>query len=265
MSDPIRDYRMIVDDSGTNKYVNRILIGSPVTGLVRIEWVQGRFGQVIPVNWSQVMYLETMSGYWPLRYQVADAQNLIIKKAVELDFEWILLWEHDTIPPPDAIVKLNNYIIDDPKPVVSGLYYTRSRPSEPLIFKGRGTGSFRDFQFGDKVWCDGIPTGFILIHMGLLKLMWEESPEYILNKPNGQQVVVRRIFETPRKQTFDPNTGNTSTVEGTSDLDWCTRVMEGKYFERSGWVDFCPDMRYPFLVDTGIFCKHCNPDGEMFP
>ena len=37
MSGPVREYRTIVDDSGNPGYVNRILIGVPVTGVVRVE------------------------------------------------------------------------------------------------------------------------------------------------------------------------------------------------------------------------------------
>lgn len=73
------------------------------------------------------------------------------------------------------------------------------------------------------------------------------------------------MFETPRNLWVDPERQHHNATAGTSDLAWCTRVMEGGYFEKAGWHDFAPDMRYPFLVDTNIFCKHINPDGEMFP
>jgi hypothetical protein len=51
---------------------------------------------------------------------------------------------------------------------------------------------------------------------------------------------------------------------GTSDLDWCTRVMEGGYFKKAGWPKF-QRRKYPFLVDTNILCRHINPNGEIFP
>ena len=49
-------------------------------------------------------------------------------------------------------------------PVVSGLYFTKSEPSEPLIYRGRGSGAYLDFRMGDKVYADGVPTGCLLIH-----------------------------------------------------------------------------------------------------
>src|SRR5678816_4067717 len=72
---PVRPYRTIIQDSDDPGYVNRVLIGTAVTGLVRIEWVQARYGQLVPCNWSHVAMLSAMNSYMPLRYQVADAQN----------------------------------------------------------------------------------------------------------------------------------------------------------------------------------------------
>jgi hypothetical protein len=256
---PVREYKIIVKDSGDPGYVNRLLIGTATTGVVRIEWVQGRYGQVIPVNFSMVQMLQYVSGYIPLRYQVADAQNLIVKAAIEGDFEWLLLVEHDTILPPNAFVKFNNYIREAKTPVVSGLYYTRSRPSEPLIFRGRGTGAYTDFKLGDLVWCDGVPTGCLLIHCGLLRKMWEESEEYTIGRERA-----RRVFDTPRDEWYDPESEQFNLITGTSDLAWCSRVMKEDFFSKAGWYDY-QKKKNPFLVDTTIFCKHINLDGEQFP
>lgn len=250
--------RVSIADSGDEVWTHQLLIGTATTGLVRIEWVAGRYGQLIPVNWSQIQYNEIIPGYYPLRYLVADAQNLIVQAAIDRNFEWLLLWEHDVIPKPDALIRIGEYMHDPKVPIVSGLYYNRNRPSDPLIFRGRGTGAFKDFKQGDLVWCDGVPTGFLLVHMSILKLMHADSEEYILK---GRKI--RRVFDTPRKYESFEN-GDINTLTGTSDLDWCTKVMEGDYFTKAGWPIFA-DKRYPFLVDTNIYCMHINPNGEQFP
>ena len=46
-SSPVRPYRTIIQDSGDPGYINRLMVATPVTGLVRIEWVQARYGQTI--------------------------------------------------------------------------------------------------------------------------------------------------------------------------------------------------------------------------
>jgi hypothetical protein len=260
---PVREYRMILDDSGNPRYVNRLLVATPTTGLVRMEWVAARYGQIIPCNWSLVAINHFMHGYIPMRYQVADAQNLIVKAAVEGDFEWLLLIEHDTIPPADAFVRFNEYMRDATVPVVSGLYFTKSLPSEPLVYRGRGVSFYGDWHLGDLVWCDGVPTGMLLIHCAILREMWEDAEEYEL----GHQVT-RRVFDAPRVTWFDSSAWEFYSLAGTSDLNWCKQVMAGDYMRKAGWGDFVDnleDPRYPFLVDTNIFCFHIDPEGIQYP
>jgi len=255
---PVKGYRMI-QDSGTSKYVNRVMIGTPTEGDIRMEWAAGRYGMTIPTNWSMVNVVQFLNPYIPQRFSVADAQNLIVQHAIEKEFEWLWLLEDDTIPPPDAILRFNKYIRDESHPVISGLYFTRSVPAEPMIYRGRGTSYYTKWKRGDLVYADGVPTGMLLIHMGLLRAMWKESPEYVV-----QGRTVRRVFNAPLEQWFDEEKGEFGQVTGTSDLDWCTRVMEGGFFKKSGWDKF-QKMKYPFLVDTNIFCRHIDNDGTQYP
>lgn len=256
---PVREYRVITNDSGSDGYVNRLLVGTPTTGIVRMEWVSSRYGQIIPCNWSMVQMHQFISGYVPIRYQVDDAQNLIVKAAVEGDFEWLLLWEHDVMPPNDSFIRINDYIREEEVPVVSGLYYTRSMPPEPLLYRGRGTSYYSKWKMGDKVWVDGVPTGFLLIHCGILREMWKDAAEYLVHNQ-----LTRRVFNTPRSQWISPDTNEFYSVTGTSDLQWCMDVMEGEYFKKAGWTKY-QKKKYPFLVDTTIFCRHIDIDGRQYP
>jgi len=259
MDSPVREYKTIVDDSGDPGYVNRLLIATATTGLMRVEWVQARYGQVIPTNWSMVSMMQYVNGYMPMRYQVDDAQNLIVRQAIDNDMEWVFFLEHDNIIPPDMLLRLNEWIKRADTPVVSGLYFTRSMPSEPLIYRGRGTSCYTDFELGEHVWCDGVPTGVLLVHMGLLRAMWDESPEYLV----GNQLT-RRVFETPRHSWASPDSESFNTMQGTSDLAWCDKVMDGDFFSKSGWTEYSGKVN-PFLVDTSMLCGHIEMDGRMFP
>ena len=262
-ANPLRPYRVIVQDSGDPGYTNALLVGTACTGLVRVEWVAARYGQLVPLNWSLAGHMQVMAGgvldYMPLRYQVADAQNLIVAEAIRLDMEWLFLLEHDVVLPPGAFFRLNHWMNETPAPVVSGLYFSRAYPSEPMVFRGRGTGVFTDWRLGDAVAVDGVPTGCLLVHMGLIRTMWEDSAPYTVR---GLQT--RRVFETPRTSWSDPETGLTNMAVGTSDLEWCRRVIEGDYLRKSGWTDYA-GREYPFIVDTGLFCRHINPDGTQYP
>lgn len=254
--------KTIIDDSGNNDYKGRrLLVGTPTTGLVRMEWVASRYNQTIPTNWSKVDMIEYQSSYIPLRYTVHDAQNLIVKVAIEEDFEWLLLIEHDTMPPQDALLRFTEYMDKGDIPVVSGLYFTRSVPPEPMVYRGRGNHYFRKWTLGDKVWVDGVPTGMLLISVKLLKEVWKDAPEYRVANGNKS---TRRVFDTLSQSWFNEETGNQETLISTSDLNFCTTVIKGNYLEKAGFHKVAKQ-KYPFLIDTNIYCKHINPDGTQFP
>jgi len=240
---------------------NRLLIVTPTLGLVRMEWSMARYGQATPPNWSSASASLGIGAVVPMHYLVADAQNLGCEDVVNKNYEWLLLWEDDVIAPYDALLQLNKYICKADIPVVSGLYFQKSTFSEPLIYRGLGTGAFTDFKVGDKVWADGVPTGFLLIHSKIIRLMYAESEPY---KTLGGRTT-RKIFETPAKIYYDPKTATYASGSGTSDLYWCNRVIKENVLARAGWPKISR-RKYPFLVDTKIFCKHIElSTGKQYP
>lgn len=246
-------------DKNPNKWSKRLVIGTPTTGLIRMEWVNGRYGQTIPTNWSHVDVQQFMSPYTPINYQIADAENLIAKVVVENNFEWLLSYEHDNIPPANAFVKMNEYMIKGDIPMVAGLYFTKSVPPEPMIYRERGMGYYADWKYGDKVWARGVPFGFTLIHGNIIREIWKDAPEYVVNG-----TVTRRVFDTPSESSIDPETGGWIANSGTSDLEFCNRLIEKGYLARAGFPEI-QKKEYPFLVDTSIFVEHIDNEGVRFP
>jgi hypothetical protein len=248
-------------------WTNRILIAVPTTGLVRMEWVMAKYGQIIPTNFSMVEMQQWLSTYVPLEYQLPDAENLIAKVVVEGDYEWFLSIEQDNVIPPDTYLKLNEYMIEGKTPIISGLYYTKSQPPEPILYRGRGNGSFRKFKIGDKVWADGIPFGCTLIHGSIIKALWNESEEYTV----GNQVT-RKVFALPNFNIGNYGFGNEKEEEqgkfaytrGTTDLAFCKRVMRDDIFVKAGWPEF-QKKKFPFLVDTSILVQHIDNNGRRYP
>lgn len=243
----------------TTKWRNRFLIGTATTGLVRMEWVQARYSQLIPTNWSSAETLQWLNPVAPLEYIVSDAQNLIVRSAIEQDAEWLFLLEQDNILAPNTFWRLNEYMRKATIPVISGLYFTKSNPPEPMIYRGAGNSYYDKWKMGDKVWASGVPTGHLLIHMSLLRAMWNESAEYKI----GDQVT-RKVFSEPSKVWFNPEKGRMESQSGTSDLAWCHRVITEKWFEKAGWPKY-QKMQYPFLVDTNMFSPHIDNSGRQWP
>lgn len=238
----------------------RLLISTPTLGTIRMEWVQGRYGQIIPTNFSMADVHNFMNPYVPVNFQLADAENLAAKMVVMNDFEWFLSWEDDNIPPLDALVKINQYMIKGDVPIVSGLYFTKSVPPEPILYRGSGVGHYADWKMGDKVWVDGVPFGFTLIHGSIIKALWNESPEYVVNGD-----ITRRVFSVPSSSFLDPETGGWVAESGTSDLAWCKRMKKDNIFEKAGWPEY-QKMDNPLLVDTTIFVKHIDRNtGTQYP
>ena len=244
----------------TGSFQTRILVGIPMTGIVRSEWVMARYGQAIPCNWSQVDMIQWIDQYSPLQFLVADARNIIASECVESDFLWLLFIDHDVILPAGTLLKLNQRMLKAEIPMWSGLYFCKSVPSEPLVYRGRGNSYYTDWKLGDEVWVDGIPMGCTLIHSSILKVLYGESEEYDV----GGGKIVRKIFETPSKTFHDPESGGWFNSGGTEDLTLCSRIINDKIMGKAGW-DKYEDMDFPFMIDTNIFCKHIDFDGRQYP
>ena len=242
----------------------RICIAVPSTGLVRVEWMMARFGQVVPVNWSNGDIFQYYNQFSPLGWAVADARNICVQYSLSQGFEWTFFIDHDTILPVDTFLKIQEYLRTGKYPVVCGLYYCKGSHPEPLIFRGRGNGYYDKWKRGDKVWVDGIPMGCALIHNSILQEMYNRSEEYVVPTLTGNQVV-RRVFETPRHAWFDPEEGKYNSKAGTEDLFWCDRIRTEKIFEATKiWKDF-QKKEFPFLLDTSIFCQHIDENGVRYP
>lgn len=237
----------------------QIFVAVGFTGLVRVEWMLARYGQIIPCNWSMTDFQMWLPTFGPIGFLVAEQRNIAVQKFIENDFEWLLFIDHDTILPMDFLLTMNDRINRDKIPVWSGLYFTKSVPAEPLVYRGQGTGYYSGWRMGDLVWVDGLPMGCTVIHRSILKVCWDEAEEY---QSNG--MTLRRVFESPQRAAVNPETGQWETQTGTEDLNWCWRVIANGIFKKAGWPEY-QKKKYPFLIDTNLFCRHIDPNGVQYP
>jgi len=241
------------------KWRKRLLISVATEGWIRFEWAHARFGQVIPVNWECQGF---DINYTVCGYSIHDAYNLITKKALEMGVEWLIIIEDDVLVPPNLFLRFSEYMDQGDTPVVSGLYYTKSEPATPLLFRGRGNGAYAEgWKLGQKVWVDGIPMGCLLIHTSILKWMWDREIPY--KASDGTDL--KKVFETPRVLFYDPEKGGIERQEGTQDLHFFDRVIANKVLHETGWKKVARK-KYPYLCDTSILCKHIDRgSGRQYP
>lgn len=238
----------------------RILVGIPMTGLIRSEWHLAYIAQIIPCNWSQHVYSHIYNHYTPLRFLVADARNLIVQKAVKEEYEWLFFIDHDVILPHNTFAKWNERLRKADVPIFGGLYFTKSLPAEPLIYRGRGNSYYSKWKLGTEVWCDGMGLGCHVIHVSILKYLYENSLEYTIKTGDKTYVTAREVFVTPF-ESFR-SSGGFFKFSGTEDLPFYERIIKEDVFKKIGWKI---KRKYPFLCDTSIFCKHIDQSGRQFP
>lgn len=250
-----RPYQVQAPKKNTGRYKHRLLIGTPTMGTVRIEWHNHMQGLVIPTNWQT-------STQTPIGFLVADGQNIIANEAIARGFEWVLLVEDDVLVPADLFQRMADWMERGDVPIVSGLYHLKGSVSpEPIMYRGRGAGAFRDWKPGTAVWVDGVPTGCLLIHGSILQELAKIRPEYEV-RANGQAQKLIQIFETPRKVFTDPALQSYHKLVGTSDLYFCDQLMEHDVLKKAGWSKVAKK-KWPFVVDTAIRCGHIDRESGV--
>jgi len=181
------------------------MIGIPYMGPVSLEWAL-MFRQVILPKDSFVM---TSSGM-----PIDIAREKIVKSFMKRDFQWLFFLDSDIHIQPDTIMKM----ISKKLPILSGLYYTRYPPIQPVCWRITERGrEVIPFKLGDVVEAEAGGSGCLLIH--------------------------RSVFERILPPYFRWTLGlKSERLEGMSEDFYFFRKAR-----RAG---------FKFLIDTSIQCKH---------
>jgi len=204
----------------------KILIGIPSRGMVSIHFLSSLLKQSIPVNTS-VEY-RFIGGK-----EVGDARNKLGEESLKLKSNYLLFLDEDVIIPQDAIARLVN-LGDEGRDIVAGVYYSKQIPPQPLIFKGRGTGSFKNWTVGEILEdVDGVGMGLTLIRTELFNK---------LKKP---------WFKTIGAEKFTTKKGQTVSFSTDEALYFCDKAIS---------------KGFRITVDTGIQGVHydCKTDTFYF-
>lgn len=146
-----------------------VAIGVISRGTIPIKWM---------VHMNMIQRNLPVGLYW--KYIVvegknyADGRNEVVKKAREENFEWLFFVDDDVFLPHDAIKRL----LSHQKDVVTGIYWTKSDPAEPVIFEKFGKGPMYKFPVDKLFPVAGAGAGCLLINMKVFDKFDEHNIPY---------------------------------------------------------------------------------------
>lgn len=149
-----------------------VLIATPSRGMTTTQWAMMLRRMNLPADAA----CHALTGY-----RVDLQRNECVKLFLRSSLEWLFFIDDDVMVPPEAFDRLSSHGVD----IVSGLYYRRMEPIEPVAFVDRGDRMEQppDFAIGKLLEADLVGAGCLLIHRRVLEGMaqpwfrWTEGDE----------------------------------------------------------------------------------------
>ncbi len=79
----------------------------------------------------------------------SESRQIMTKNAIRMDAKYIIYWDDDILPPPDALYRMYNFMEKNPEVgICTSVCTTRVEPAEPVIYAAHGDGATWDFECG---------------------------------------------------------------------------------------------------------------------
>jgi hypothetical protein len=79
----------------------------------------------------------------------SESRQIMTKVAIRMGAKYIVYWDDDILPPPDALYRLYNFMEKNPEVgITTSVCTTRVEPVEPVIYAAHGDGASWDFECG---------------------------------------------------------------------------------------------------------------------
>ena len=166
-----------------------VVVGIPSFGMVSTYFLQSRLSQQFPLVSSAIDKIV-------LNKPIADARNEIVEFALSQGANYIYWLDDDVIAPPDSFLRLYSHRKD----IVNGVYWSKSNPPMPLVFRNHLEGPYWDWHVGDLIEIDAAGNGLTLVRTDVYKKIQDElgGPWYSTDYSSFQGVT-----ETPSNNTED--------------------------------------------------------------
>ena len=140
-----------------------VVVGIPSFGMVSTYFLQARSTQQFPLVSSAVDKIV-------LNKPIAEARNEIVQYALDQGANYIYWLDDDVIPPPDAFLKM----FMAQKDIVNGVYWSKSNPPMPLMFRNHLEGPYLDWHVGDFIEVDAAGNGLTLVRTDVYRTISEK-------------------------------------------------------------------------------------------
>lgn len=206
------------------------VVGVPTFGQVSIDWALNF--HMIGAGLAVYVAYST-----PKNKRVDVAKNEICQQAVDQNADWVFFLDDDVIPPSNVLMKCIKNAFGPPYlDIINGVYFSKSEPPMPLMFRGDMKGSVWNWHVGDLIKIDAAGMGCTFIKTKVLKEIKEKvggpwfSVDYTYN-PN------------------DPNDFPAPSIGATEDLYFYKKARECGF---QTWAD------------TSIQCVHEDRKNNLY-
>lgn len=160
-----------------------IALAVPTWGKVSITWARA-FRHISGPLGANMVELAPVVGK-----PIAEARNELMGEAVESNCDFLFFLGDDVLPSPDALHRLLQRMWDNPDVhLVTGMYWTKTNPTQPYIWRGLQRGPYLDWKYGEFFEIDSAGCDCLLIRLSpemralgpewfSTTWAWEEEPE----------------------------------------------------------------------------------------
>lgn len=221
-----------------------VIVAIPTFGTVSYAWHQHMMQLQNPMNRSVAHY--AIGGQ-----EVGDARNLLVDYALHFRHSngWtashVFFVDDDTLIPPNALLKL----LAHKKPIVGGLYFSKTDPAQPLMLGGDQGGVIDRWVPGSTVPCRVHGMGCTLIEMGVFRTLIEQKlvETGVYYEDTGPREV-HRFFATTRDRQLVSEDGMPTLFNETEDAYFLKRAAQAGYQP---------------CVDTSVLCWHWDNGAKV--
>ena len=193
------------------KKERRVMQGYRYPGLVPAELLAATNQVAMPPNISSTMMC--------LKNNISGVlREIMTGEALEIGANFIFYWDDDVIPPPDVLFRMLNAMARNPDVgVITGVVWTKTIPTEPLIYKDANRGAYWGFNTDREAPLEDIyaaGAGCMMARVQAIRKMeppyWHD--EYHMNAETGVQGIGGHDIRFLRKMRDE--TGYRVCVDG---------------------------------------------------